>query len=1176
MLHTAAGFRFSATDLSPFADCEHLAWLEGQAALGLREPPGSERDPMARLLAERGKQHEQAYLAELEAAGRAVTHIAYQPDAPDAAIAATREAMRRGDHVIYQAVLEDGRWFGIADFLERVERPSALGAWGYEAADAKLARRTKASYLLQLSLYSELIAAVQGALPERMHVILGAEAAAGGDGKRVRRDAYATRDFAAYFHALQRRFEGVVAAPGEPSYPLPVEFCNLCRWEPACAQRRERDDHLCRVANIRRVQITRLESAGVTTMAGLGAWPEGAPVPRIPRETLDRLRAQARLQRAQLDDGKLHLELLPPLDGKGFAILPAPSPGDVFFDMEGDPYFEGRGLEYLFGADFAEPVSQPGAVARYRAWWAHDRAAERKAFESFIDFVVARRAADPAMHVYHYAPYEPSALKRLAGHYGTREAELDDLLRHGALVDLYTVVRQGLRASTPSYSIKDIEHFYMGAREAAVTSAGGSIVEYELWLSTREQARLDGIEHYNKEDCVSTRLLRDWLLARKEEAYAKFGPPPPPPDEPETTDRGEKAEERERIAAEHSALVAALTRGLDGDPGALTGEDRGRWLLAQLLDYHQRESRPAWWMFFSRMEMTDEELISDTEAIGGLAPDPDAPPFAIKKSTGHAMRFPAQELKLGAGADVFDPATGKSAGTIESMDVAQGRLVLKRGPKLAGVPLPRALMAGGPYNTKEQRAALRRVAARVVGHGLTGAGPFRAVRELLLGGPPRVSGILPGGVLQGAHLELDDAWRVVNGLMDSAVFVQGPPGAGKTWLGARLIVRLLRAGKRVGVTAVPHRVIHNLLHEVEKVAHDEGFTFVGLKKRSGDGDADDETAFHSRLAQPCITNTGDNPEGMPAGVQLLAGTAWLFARAPLDRALDYLFIDEAGQVSLADALAVGTSAANLVLLGDPQQLAQVSQAVHPEGAEASVLQHVLGEHDTIPAERGLFLERSWRMHPDVCDFISELAYEGRLVAAPDLERQAITGAAPPLAGAGLRWLPVEHDGNAQRSPEEARRIAQEIERLLTGGKFTDSAGVTRALTPDDILVVAPYNAQVQELAATLPGDVQVGTVDKFQGREAPVVFFSMASSTGDDLPHGLEFLFSRKRLNVAVSRAKALAVLVASPRLLEARCKTADEMRMVNGVCRFVERAAPSFQLAPERARASRTHPGAG
>ena len=291
---------------------------------------------------------------------------------------------------------------------------------------------------------------------------------------------------------------------------------------------------------------------------------------------------------------------------------------------------------------------------------------------------------------------------------------------------------------------------------------------------------------------------------------------------------------------------------------------------------------------------------------------------------------------------------------------------------------------------------------------------------------------------------------------------------------------------------------------------------------------------------------------------LLAGTAWLFTREEMEDAdLDTLFVDEAGQVSLADALALGTCARNVVLLGDPQQLGQVSQGIHPEGAAASVLEHLMGAEDTVPPDRGLFLSHTWRMHPDVCRFISQTSYEGRLDSMPQCERQRIDS--PGLAGTGLRWLPVEHEGNRGSSVEEADRIAAELE-LLFKGTFTDFKGRERRLTWEDVLIVTPYNAQVRLLRAQLGPHARIGTVDKFQGQEAPVVIFSMATSSGDDMPRNVDFLYSRNRLNVAVSRAQALAVLAASPNLLEIRCSTIEQMRMVNALCRFVEEAGAIAQ----------------
>jgi hypothetical protein len=432
----------------------------------------------------------------------------------------------------------------------------------------------------------------------------------------------------------------------------------------------------------------------------------------------------------------------------------------------------------------------------------------------------------------------------------------------------------------------------------------------------------------------------------------------------------------------------------------------------------------------------------------------------------------------------------------------------------------------------------------VAGHGW-----YRALQDLLARERPRVRGVEPGMPLQAGSVDLAEAKQLVSKLDASHLFVQGPPGSGKTWTGARLIVDLLRQQKRVGVAAPSHKAIHNLLAEIERVAIAEGVQFRGLKKCG----ASEETMYNG---DGLIRNARQLANFIDPGVHLLAGTAWLFARDELDSTLDYLFIDEAGQVSLADAIATGTAARNLVLLGDPLQLAQVSQGTHPGGAGRSVLEHLLGADATIPSDRGLFLDVTWRMHPDVCGFVSEIVYDGRLRPAPGRERQLLEG-----VGAGIRHVPVEHEGRSQASPEEAEAVRVEIERLV-GRSYSDADGHTRPLGYADILVVAPYNAQVRMLRAALPDPVRVGTVDRFQGQEAPVVFYSTASSSGAYLPRHLEFLFSRNRLNVAISRAQCLAIVVGSPRLLDVPCRTVEQMRMVNALCRLVETAVEQTGVA--------------
>ena len=1090
---------FSPSDVSAFLACQHLTTLQLAAARGEVVRPDVD-DAQAELIRRKGEEHELAYLAELRARGLGIAEVEVGEDFDwGRAAAETVEALAEGVDVVYQGVFVHEGWRGIADFLERQPDGS------YEAADTKLARTSKPAHILQLCFYTEGVARVTRHEPAFMHVVLGSGL----------RDSYLPGDFLAYFRRVRQRFLAFTTAPPE-TYPLPVSHCSICDFLPLCSARWEQDDHLTLVAWLGGNQASRLTAAGIGTLAELAAAAPDTEIPRMTQSTFERLREQASLQHAARTTGRHSFRLLEPEPKRGFELVPKPSQGDVFFDIEGDPFWApDRGLEYLFGVLWREDGG-----TRFRAFWAHDRESEKRAFEELVDFLHERLRADPAMHVYHYAAYEPVVLKRLMGLYGTREEEVDDLLRREVLVDLFAVVRHSLRASYRTYSLKDIERFYLDGRESEVTGGGDSILQYERWRETGDDALLEAIRAYNEEDCLSTLLLRDWLLERRAEAESVYGRElawfePEPPREV-TLEAEEAFAERERLRAE-------LLADLPDDPNELSEDERPRYLAAHLLEYHRREAKPVWWAFFDRLGKSPSELVDDSEAIGELQPE-DSEPEKRAQSLVHALRFPVQEHKLDPGDDVFDPATAKKGGKI--LEVGDERLLLVRGPSLAEVPLPRALIPGGPFDTKPQREALVRLARSM--------NDYPALLGILRRERPRAG----REIVQTTDLE--EMKRLVNDLDHSHLVVQGPPGSGKTWTGARLIVHLLRSGKRVGVTATSHKAIHNLLFEVERVAAQEGVDFKGLKKSSGS----EETVFSGARIESWVTSTDfADPE-----VRLLAGTAWLFARSELEGAVDYLFVDEAGQVSLADALAVGTAARNLILLGDPVQLAQVTQGTHPPGTGLSVLEHLLGDVHTIPPERGVFLERTFRLHPDVAAFVSAAFYDGRLHAADGCERQGTQ------FGTGLRFLPVEHEGNRRSSIEEAERVRVAIEEML-GGSFTDAKRRTRLLRVDDFMVVAPYNAQVHCLLEALPAGVPVGTVDKFQGQEAPVVFFSMASSSGEDVPRNMEFLFSRNRLNVAVSRARCLAILVASPKLLDIRCRNVDQMRLANALCLFVEQA---------------------
>lgn len=1132
----------SATDLVGFLACDHLATLELERIAGLRQKP-ERYDPELELLQERGDRHEHDYLERLRSAGRSIVEItpelrsARTPDELRAAAEATRTAMTAGADVVFQATFFDGRWRGHADFLVRAERPSGLGAWSYDVADTKLARHVKASALVQMCVYADLLERVQGAPPELLTVVTG-------DG-RSHDHAYA--DFAAFHRLIKARFEDRVfgAAEAAKTYPDPVDHCRVCGWWLDCVARREADDHLSLVAGMTRTATSRLVDAGIGTLAKLGETAPWLLIPELTPATFDRLRGQASLQLAGRQTGQLLYELLPPVEDQpfhGLAALPAPSRLDVFFDIEADPWIGDAGLEYLLG--WSEVVD---GTDHYHPIWAHDRDQEKAAFEAFVDEVIGRLERDSTMHVYHYAAYEKTALRRLMSRYATREDEIDRILRAGVLVDLYQVVRQGLRASVDSYSIKRIERFYLAEREGPITRAGFSVVEYERWLGDHESQHLRDLADYNRDDCISTHGLRDWLEDRRSESESRFHvaferPP---------IGTGLPNEAQVAVSEATQRRVTALTAGATVDPAARSADEAARWLLAALLDWHRRDARQQWWDYFRLRALPLDDLVGEAEPLGGLVYDRVV--GEERQSFIHRLTFPPQDHKVTRGGGGWEDESGRGV-TIHDIDDERGVLLIRRG-KRNDAPPPSALLKAQPPDAKAMREALGRLADGVIAHGVDGDGPYRAVRDLLLRRPPRIAGRVAGvGLVDAGETAVDAGRRIAVGLPDAATVlaIQGPPGTGKTYTGARMIVELVRAGRRVGISAQAHKAITNLLVETVEAAREANVPIRALQRIDG-GEAADNLDEVTEASNDAIA------DALAAGtVDVVAGTSWLFARAELDRSIDVLFIDEAGQQSLANAVAAGTAARSIVLLGDPNQLPQVSQGVHPDGAGASALEHVLGGERTLPAERGLFLPITYRMHPRVNSFVSELFYEHRLETDPRNARQAVAG-----SGTGIRYRPVVHPGDGSRSTLEASEVARLVAGLV-GELWTDRDGRTRPLTPDDILIVAPYNAHVAEIHGAIErrigGRVRVGTVDKFQGQEAPVSIFSTATSSPDELPRDMEFLYSGNRLNVAISRARGLAIVVSSPDLLTVACRTADQMRLVNAFCRLVEVAEEQAQ----------------
>jgi predicted RecB family nuclease len=1112
--------------------CRHLTALDLAVATGDRSAP-TWQSPDAWVLQQRGMAHEKAYLSHLEAEGVSICDLR-DIDDDDRALAETVAAMERGVEAIAQATLANGRWFGRADVLRRVERPSRLGTWSYEVYDCKLARETKAATILQLSLYSELIEAVEGVVPDSMYVVPPSET--------FRSEQYRVLDYAAYYRYVKARLETAVSENGRvtETYPEPTPHCEVCRWRPDCDSERRKDDHLSLVAGISRLQRKQLRVWDTMTVADLARFP--LPIRHRPdhgsKEGYLRVREQARVQVAGRDERRPVHEVLELTQEHGLSLLPEPSEGDVFFDLEGDPFVGLSGREYLFGVVLAD-----AGELTYECRWGLTAADEKEAFRWFVGAVMDRWARHPSMHIYHFAPYEPSALKRLMGRHGVCEDEIDRMLRAKLFIDLHTVLKRSVRASVEHYSLKALEVFHGFKRKVSLEDAGSAMRQMQHGLELGRGSEVDdsvrqAIVLYNADDCFSTLSLRDWLERERlqQEQAGHILPRPAVSD-------GAPAEAVSERQQQSAALAEALLRNIPADPDARNDEEAARWLIANLLDWHRRESKADWWEYFRLKDLTDEDLLDERSAISGL--EFIGTVEVLRKIPTDRYRFEKQETDVRAGDVVCE--RGEKIGEVVSINVAARTIDIKKMKKTADVhPTSVFVDARGPKNDV-LADALFRLGTWVNANGTDSPGPHRAARDLLLRRPPRLlDGI--GLAIHPRESTVDAAKRIVAQLDDSVLAIQGPPGAGKTFTGARMICDLVRQGKKVGITAMSHKVIRKLLDDVIEAAQELNLNGLRCVQKVSEKPEEDP---------PGIVLTTDNAEPRAAlhdGAQVVAGTAWLWSREDYFEAVDVLFVDEAGQMSLANVLALSQATKNLVLLGDPRQLEQPLKGSHPEGADVSALEHLLAGAKTITADKGLFLERTWRLHPRLCEFTSEVFYEGRLHSREGLERQRIEGH-PWLGEAGLWFIPVRHEGNQNASAEEVERVAGIIDTLIQPGvNWIDDKGRARPLRLDDILIVAPYNAQVSDLAARVP-NAQIGTVDKFQGQQGPVVIYSLTTSSPEDAPRGMEFLYSLNRLNVATSRAQAMVIVVGSLRLLEPECRSPRQMQLANALCRYVELA---------------------
>lgn len=1118
----------SATDLMNFKKCRHLTNLDLRYLEIGDIQPAEESEEIA-LLQKHGDLREQRQIQSLRDDGYDIAEIDTQTE--DRGRMETIQAMKSGREVIIQASLQSGQWSGFADFLYRVDASSKLGNWSYEVSDTKLSRSPKPEQVLQVSLYSDFVAKIQKTTPKQAHIDLGDDT----------RFTFNLSEYGAYTRYSRRSLETFIANRPE-TRPIPNPFCKLCRWRNDCKETWESTDSLVLVANIVKSQREKLEAAGVTTMTALSKLK--TPIPRLAELSQEKLVQQAKLQVSRRNGNSPSFALKPHIPGRGFDLLPKASEGDIFYDIEGNPFLGKNGLDYLHGFCFIE-----NGQVRYKDFWVHDISQEAETIREIIEFFIERIRIFPDAHIYHYAPYELTSLRRSTSKNKTCEELLDVLLRHKRFIDLYKIVQGGFFTSEPGYTLKDLEVFYMPKRDEEVSSGFDSIVAYDNWLETKDQSILTELRDYNEKDCRSLGLLRDWIIKEvrpKKKAWAESI---------EIAFVGSKPKTQKRKTSKRN--IDEKEQLLDPDFG-----DAPNQMLHDVKDFHNREDKPVWWGIFDRIGKESDELIKDAECLAGLklqtknsdTEDDFEYSGKRKRNSRHTRisadyfqtlkyKFPEQETKL----KLHDNPSIFLNNKIENTTIAgldtQNCVVELITETDSSLPRRLDLLPPKPYNTKALANSLRNVIELLAdGNPLVQAAEQFVIKSVPLFHDNRKN------ILNGKESLVDQTVDAVEKLFSSTLIIQGPPGTGKTYTSAKAIVNLVKHGKRVAVTSNSHKAITNLLKMVAEFAIEERIDIdVGQKVRELDIEKLPDNYFQT-------TENYHFPH-----TDVVGGTVWLltrFCKSPRSRnlteqAFDYLFVDEAGQVSAANLIAISSCAENIVLVGDPLELAQPIKASHPGESGDSCLEYLMKDKRVVPAAQGIFLETSRRMHPSVCNFISEMVYEGKLLhdkAAS--EQQLIDKTGRSLYG--VHFVNVFHEHRSQHSPEEIKAIQNKI-KFLIGSQFTDRNGDTTKIRHEDIMVVAPFNAQVNALESALPKKVRIGTIDKFQGQEAPICLISMTSSSGAEVPRGMEFLFSLNRINVAVSRAKIYALVFASNRLLDTPCNTVEQMRLLNTFCHLEE-----------------------
>ena len=1131
---------FSPTDLVRFFESEFSSYMDHfekiisenlRKELGVhRDPP----DPLYSLIIEMGNQHEKNMINKIEKT-KSVIKIKTDRSNRKASIEQTLSAMKEGAENIYQAAIQKDIIFGYADLIVKTKGESLLGDHYYIPYDFKLSRNPKPTALIQLCCYCDILHSLQGVLPPSFIVVTK-------DGSS---HSFKTDDFFYFYQFLKKQFLLYHSHLSTEHIPIPSKTAEHRDWSTFARKRLHTLNDISLIAGIRSVHIELLRKKGINTLSEF-IQKKDINIKGIPKTTLQILIDQARIQRDSIGQTQPKFKLLPHTgERRGLELLPKEDSADIFFDMEGYPLLGKEGLEYLYGNATEES-------SKYICFWAANEQEEANTFKKWLDWVYERWQQNPGMHVYHYGHYEVSTLKRLMGKYGIGEQKIDDMLRNSVFIDLHRIVTQSLRIGVYSYSIKEVEKLYAQKRATDIQYGGHAAYLFSQFLNANDEVAkspfLKEIKTYNQEDCFSLQKLCQFLWNLQKKYNIPFIPLQE--EEPEKHKPKNIKKECQEKAQELLKRVPLQKRNLH--VSQVEQELYISNILAHLLEFHIREDKPGWWDYFLRLDMKEEEMLEDRNTIASCS--------LVSFSYGeYKVKFEKdQEISFDIGNTVSILENNIwEIYTILDLDLLNGFLLLKPKKNHNNIPSDKKftlISEKNDFYKKNIFSSLLKTAYHFSPQ-LRYFGLKKCIHDLLLKKSPDLSDSEEIGTSNNDQL-LEKVSTLILNLKNSVFCIQGPPGCGKTYTAAHIILNLIKEKKRIGITANSHKAILNIL----KTINDQKKISFKCQKVIDSRNQTEEKLFLKDIPVELKSSGEVNPKA-----QLVGGTTFFFSRPNQESAYDYLFVDEASQVSLANIVAAGRATKNIILIGDQNQLDQPIQSSHPGESGLSALTYYTDGNTTISKDKGIFLPVSYRMHPSICDFISRRFYNGKLKSHPTTTHQKIIfpnsfkkeslsseNQKLSLPESGLFFIPAEHSGNAHSSIEEAKVISHIYKKLLET-QWVDQNQETKPITTKDILIVSPYNFQVACLKKELKREeARIGTVDKFQGQEAPVCILSLASSTIHSAPRGISFLFNKNRLNVALSRARCLSIIVGSENLVDTSVFSIPNLQLMNLWCDMV------------------------